>query len=280
MDIQAGKIKGIAIDLDGTVLGHGAVLSDRTRDVLRSCIAKGIRVIITTGRSPNSAESYRSAIGVEGPMVYYNGAMVFDMPSQKLLRHDFIGLEIVAACREIAHSENIHFQSFLVNSKNYFLETVMTDKPSEATKRYNERTGLGFTFGDMVQALSDGTFTDCVKGIFIADEQKLQQIRPKLQKKLGSKINIMFSADFIFEILAAGVSKGRGLESALGFCDLKPSEIVAFGDEENDLPLFAAAGHSVAPANARLSVREAAKELIGPNTEDSVAGYLEKLFLK
>jgi hydroxymethylpyrimidine pyrophosphatase-like HAD family hydrolase len=76
------------------------------------------------------------------------------------------------------------------------------------------------------------------------------------------------------------VSKGEGLRIALDRRGLKPAEAIAFGDEENDLPLFAAAGFSVAPANAKEPVRRAADLLVPSNAEDGVAAFLEETFLR
>jgi hydroxymethylpyrimidine pyrophosphatase-like HAD family hydrolase len=59
---------------------------------------------------------------------------------------------------------------------------------------------------------------------------------------------------------------------------LKPEEIIALGDEENDLPMFSVAGFSVAPANAKDKVKSAASLVIGANTEDGVAAFLEETF--
>jgi hydroxymethylpyrimidine pyrophosphatase-like HAD family hydrolase len=54
--------------------------------------------------------------------------------------------------------------------------------------------------------------------------------------------------------------------------------VIALGDEENDIPLFSVAGYSLAPANAKEPVRAAADRVIGPNTEDGVAAFLEEFF--
>jgi hydroxymethylpyrimidine pyrophosphatase-like HAD family hydrolase len=59
---------------------------------------------------------------------------------------------------------------------------------------------------------------------------------------------------------------------------LKPEELIALGDEENDLPMFSVAGFSVAPANAKEKVRQAADLVTGPNTEDGIAAFLEETF--
>jgi hydroxymethylpyrimidine pyrophosphatase-like HAD family hydrolase len=76
------------------------------------------------------------------------------------------------------------------------------------------------------------------------------------------------------------VSKGQGLRFALERRGLKPDEVMAFGDEENDIPMFEAVRFSAAPANAKDTVKTRADLVIGPNTEDGVAAFLEEFFLK
>jgi Cof subfamily protein (haloacid dehalogenase superfamily) len=279
---QKNNIKAIAIDLDGTTLGDGAILSERTRRALAGCAAKNIRVIIATGRSVKSAEPYRAAIGAEGPMVYYNGAMTLDMPSRSILDEHFIGQDVVSCCADIARSENTHFHIFTCGNSGGFSETLIAERPSAATEVYSNRTGLDFSYGNLYNALPKDEKDDsarCVKGIFIDSEPKLRRIQQLTRERLGGKVNTMLSTDFILEILAGGVTKTSGLRMALAFYGFSMAEVIAFGDEENDIPMLAAAGYSVAPANARKSALETAKLIIGPNTEDSVAEFLEKNLL-
>jgi Cof subfamily protein (haloacid dehalogenase superfamily) len=278
MELQKDRIRAIVIDLDGTTLGADAVLSERTRQSLRACIAGGLRVIIATGRSVNAAESYRNAIGLEGLVVYYNGAMTLDMPSRNILDSHFIGQDVISCCVDIAHERGIHFHVFLCNMSGGFSETLMAERSSDATTTYRNRTGLNFLYGDLYKALPDDDSIRCIKGIFIGEEPKLRQVQQTVTERLGGRVNTMLSADFILEILADGVTKASGLRAALNFYGLEPSEIIAFGDEENDIAMLSLAGHSVAPLNARQSVRDIAKSVIGPNTDDSVAAFLEKFF--
>ncbi|MDR2344064.1 MAG: Cof-type HAD-IIB family hydrolase [Spirochaetaceae bacterium] len=278
MKLQKDRIKAVVVDLDGTTLGTDAVLSERTRLTLRSCIARGIRVVIATGRSVEAAEQYRKAIGVEGAMVYYNGAMTLDMPSRSILDSHFIGQDVISCCVDVAHEKDAHFHLFLCNSTGAFSETLMAERSSGATTVYRNRTGLDFLYGNLYRALPDDGSVCCIKGIFIEEERKLRGIQQIVMERLNGKVNTMLSAEFILEILAADVTKASGLRAALKFYGLSPSEIIAFGDEENDIAMLSFAGHSVAPANARQSVRDIAKSVIGPNTDDSVAVFLENLF--
>ena len=80
------------------------------------------------------------------------------------------------------------------------------------------------------------------------------------------------------EIMNAGVSKGEGLKTAMKCRGLKMDELIAFGDEENDLPMFSVAGFSAAPSSAKEKVRQAADFVFGSNAEEGLASFLENLF--
>jgi hydroxymethylpyrimidine pyrophosphatase-like HAD family hydrolase len=227
-----------------------------------------------------AAELYREAMGAEGPMVYYNGAVVLGMPERRVLARHSIGQDVISRCVDIARSEDTHFHIFLCNKSGAFSETLMAESVSEATEVYRNRTGLDFLYGDLKKALSGGDFAYCIKGIFIDDEQKLRRIQRIIQKSPEIAVNTMLSSTFILEILHSGVTKAAGLRTALEFYGLEAEETIAFGDEENDISMLSFAAYSAAPSNARLSARNAAKLVIGTNTDDSVADFLEKALLR
>ena len=114
--------------------------------------------------------------------------------------------------------------------------------------------------------------------MFIAGPAALAVIQERLEKQFGGRFYGARSYVSFLEILAPGISKGHGLRRALEYWGLLPSQTIAFGDEENDLPLFEAAGFSAAPANAQEAILRAADIRIGPNSEDGVAVFLEELF--
>jgi hydroxymethylpyrimidine pyrophosphatase-like HAD family hydrolase len=80
------------------------------------------------------------------------------------------------------------------------------------------------------------------------------------------------------EVMNAGVSKGEGLKIAMKYRGLKPEQVIALGDEENDLPMFSVAALSAAPANAKEKVRLAADRVFTSNAEEGAAVFLEDIF--
>ena len=119
----------------------------------------------------------------------------------------------------------------------------------------------------------------CIKGMFIADPSKHDLIRARMKERFGDKITVMRSFPTFLEVINSGVSKGQGLKIAMEHSGLRPDQVIAFGDEENDLPMFSVVDYSGAPANAREKIRGLADFVYGSNADEGLAILLEEMFL-
>lgn len=274
------RIKALALDLDGTILRPDATLSGRMLAALRACTDRGIRLILCTGRSVEAAESYRSALGAEGPMVYYNGAEVVDMPGNRVLDAVLLAPDMAEYCIGLSRKMGVYFHLFLPGKAADPRDVLITETPGERLEMYRKRTGLNVVFGDLRDALATLGQGGCIKAMFLAEAPVLDRLKSLLEERFSHRIYLARSYETFLEVMAGGVSKGRGLEAALGYRGLRAGEVLAFGDEENDLPLFKAAGFAAAPANGKETVRAAADLVIGANSEDGVAAFLEEALLQ
>lgn len=278
LGIDPAKIKAFALDLDGTCLGLDGSLSDRTIRALKMCLHRGIQVILCTGRSIDAAEQYRLAIGAEGPMVYFNGAEVVDMPSETMVKATLLSLEVVDYCVDLARSRGLYYQVYFPGTPEHPRGILMAEHQAQETGMYRIHTGIQAVIGDLKQALAQPGLKGGVKGMFISEPLFHEDIRSQLVERFGKGIYIARTSRTFLEIMDAGVSKGMGLRCALAYQGLQDAPVIAFGDEENDLPLFEAATYAAAPANAKEAVLRAADFHFGPNTEDGLAELLEQLF--
>lgn len=271
-------VKALALDLDGTILRPDTVLSERTVSVLKACMGRGVQIIFCTGRAVAGAERFRRAVGAEGPMVYYNGAEVVDMPAGTVLASTLLDLEIADFCVDLARRRGLHFQVFFPALPGGPGETLVIEKDRPEAELYRRHTGILPVLGDLKRIIAEGGMPGCIKAMFIAEPEEQEHLRPLLAERFGSRIYMARTFPSFLELMTAGVSKGAGLRAALESRGLDAGAVLALGDEENDLPMFEAAGFSVAPANARESVRQAADAVIGSNADDGAAQYLETLF--
>ncbi|MDR2478562.1 MAG: Cof-type HAD-IIB family hydrolase [Treponema sp.] len=282
-EINPKKIKALALDLDGTALLPDASLGERTIQCLKQLMERGIQVIFCTGRAIEGAERFRAAIGAEGPMVFFNGAEVVDVPVGNMLSATLVDTEVVDFGVDLARSLGVHYQIYLPagaasgNGANKW-EALVIDKPTPEAEMYQRHTGITPVVKDLKTAIAVPGLAGCVKAMFITDPSRHDEIRQKMLDRFGSRIYIARTFPTFLEIMNAGVSKGAGLRTAMQHRGLKREEVIALGDEENDLLMFNVAGYSAAPANAREKVKEAADRVFGSNTEEGLAVFLEELF--
>jgi Cof subfamily protein (haloacid dehalogenase superfamily) len=275
--IDPGRIRALALDLDGTVLAPGAVLRDRTAAALRRCLDRGIRVIFCTGRAVASAERYRVMIGAAGPMVCYNGAEVVEMPGGDVLGAVLLDREIVDVCLDLARRMGVYFQVYFPKTDSAG-EILMADHDAPEAVMYRNHTGIQAVVGDVKAALAAPGLTGCIKAMFLTEQAVMDRIRSVVKERFGERVYIAQTAPTFLEVMAAGVSKGRGLGIAMERLGISAAGVLAIGDEENDLPMFSVAGYTAAPDNAKEPVRRAAQRVIGSCAEDGVAVFLEDLF--
>jgi hydroxymethylpyrimidine pyrophosphatase-like HAD family hydrolase len=110
--IDPARIKALAMDLDGTVLTPNARLGDRTIRVLKDCLRRGIGLIFCTGRSLEGAEPYRAALDARGPMVYFNGAKVVDMPGGTILGQSLLDKDTANFCVDLSRKLGVYCQIY------------------------------------------------------------------------------------------------------------------------------------------------------------------------
>ncbi|MDR1505908.1 MAG: HAD family hydrolase [Treponema sp.] len=292
---KLSNIKALAFDMDGTLLRADKTLSGRTLAALGDCMAGGIKVILSTGRGVQSAEPYRKAIGTEGPQVYYNGAEVMNMPSGKIIHVHLLDPAPVKFCLKLAREKGLYLQVYfpsgavpagMLSPENVPAaagacagEILLTEKLGPESEYYLKNSGLQAIAGNVEETLSLPGLPGIIKSMFITEEKEQEPLRDAISGRFGDSVTIVRSSPIYLEVLAKGVSKGDGLVHALAYMDIDPKNAIAFGDEENDLSMFAAAGYSAAPANAVKEALEAASFRIPSNVEDGVAAFLEEKIL-
>jgi Cof subfamily protein (haloacid dehalogenase superfamily) len=286
--VHPEMIKALAMDLDGTILAPVAILTERTIRAINECMRRGLKVIIATGRAVGSSEPYRSSLNATGPMVYFNGALVAEMPGCRILKATLLDTKAADVCIDISREMETYFQLFFLSGSfsnppssgdgQEIRLTLFAEKNGEEREMYQRHTGVLSELADLKEALRRPEHGNCIKAMFLAEPEKQALLRPILEERLGGSVYMTQTLRNFLEIMNAGVSKGEGLKIAMDSLSLKPEEVIAFGDEENDLPMFGAAGFSAAPSSARDSVRAAADFIFGPCAEEGLAAFLEELF--
>ena len=283
----SSAIKALALDLDGTALLPDTGMGERTVRCLKRLKATGIQIIFCTGRAIEASYRYCSAVDADGPMVFFNGAEIADVsaPSTdggvRLISSTLMNFNVVDFGIDVARSMGVHFHIFLPPNSIPGVadgwEALLTEKQSPESEMYRRHTGITPVVANLKEVIANPELKGCVKAMFIADPSLLEEIRGRMLARFGAAIYTARSFPTFLEIMNAGVSKGEGLKTVMNCRGLKPEEMIAFGDEENDLPMFSAAGFSAAPSGAKDKVRQAADFVFGSNAEEGLAAFLEEM---
>ncbi|MBS3971065.1 MAG: HAD family phosphatase [Clostridia bacterium] len=258
--------KLIAIDLDGTLLNNDLEISPRAAAAIRAAEKKGVRVTLCTGRMYASASPYAQELRLNIPLITYNGALVKNSFDGEILYEKNLPLEearhVVEICREFDCQLNV-----------YFDDKLYVEKTDYWAKKYASRVNVPL---HEVDDLLDFLKLPPIKLLAMGEEEVLHMIRRRLADRV---LYITRSQPHFLEILNPEATKGRGLAAVVKRLAIDRKNVMAIGDNENDIEMFKYAGYSVAMANADDHVKVHADYVTKNNDDDGVAEAIEKLVL-
>lgn len=262
--------KLIVIDLDNTLLNSSHQISPKNLKVINKVQAKGIEVLIATGRMYVSAKPYAKRLNLQNEVIVYNGAMVKDIRSEKLKFHKPIKKNDAKEIIKDLNSKDLHINLYQ-NDKLY------VDQDNEYTKRYEETSGVEAI---KINNLAELDFDDPTKLLIIEDDSSKHEYYQKyLRDNYGNKVDVTESKHYFIEIGAKGINKGKTLHKLAEIKNIDREDIIAIGDSYNDIEMLSFAGTGIAMDNSPEAVKEKA-DLIAPHHEDDgVAEILDKLIL-
>lgn len=269
------SIRLIATDLDGTLLGADKEISPRNARALQACMARGVHVMLASGRSLNAVARIAEISGLTGVLVLSsNGARLDETARGPLLLENGIAPSVAREAAVRLISAGVYVECYS--------DDVIYMANRVPVKRHNHQPGRaadGATLfvEDAARFLDEGTAHARKLIVFSDDPEQLEKSRMLLR---GLPLDCSSSDTDNLEILAAGAGKGRALQWYAERMNIARDEIMAFGDQTNDLSLLEEAGWPVAMDNA-VDVVKARARLIAPHHDQSgVAAIVEKYVLE
>lgn len=262
-------IKLIASDMDDTLLNSETKLSERNAAAIRKAIDAGIVFLIATGRMYVSVKPYADTLGLDVPLVTYNGALVKGSKSGKVYYEHPLkletALELLAYCKE----------------KGYYIQSYQGDElwVKEATEFSAEYTRISGIPATPVGERLYHPETAPYKLLAMTKPEEFQKVWQDIQQQFAGKVVVTSSRDNFLELMEPGVNKWNAVKAVAEVYGIKPEEIMCIGDSNNDLSMIENAGIGVAVANAKPAVRAAAKLVTVSNDEDGVAQVIEQVLL-
>ena len=249
-------IKLIATDLDGTLLNNNSEISNYNKKVLKKLMNNGIEIIFSTGRPFEGMKRYKDIIENDNHSIVFNGAIIADSNGDfiynKPINKD-TAMYIIDIYNKYKHKDiYLHVYSgnqYIVSEEDIYF------------KRYIEKENIT----DTVIGLNNAKDFYFSKMLFIGERYILETIQDEVKNNI--KADISFSHTNFLEILAYGINKGSALKWLCDIKGIKREEIVAFGDNYNDIEMLLFADYGIAAQNATQNLKQVA-DIIGVSCDE------------
>jgi hydroxymethylpyrimidine pyrophosphatase-like HAD family hydrolase len=261
-----GRVRLVATDLDGTLLDPSGKVTPRTARAVATARAAGIHVVPVTGRPPQAMWDLAAAAGL-GPLgVCSNGAAIVDLERGDVIEVEAIAGEIGAGLVDLLR---LAIPGILLATDNldcFSFERGFFSGPVDWQERLEE-----------VADIRPFAASGCIKLIARTGDTTALELVELLERVVGEEGHVTSSGLDWVDIGAPQVSKAYALERVCDRLGVGIDEVVAVGDNHNDLSVLAWAGTAMAPANAIDTVLAVAARVLPPNWEEGVAYLLEEL---
>ncbi|MCL1854783.1 MAG: HAD family hydrolase [Clostridia bacterium] len=264
-------------DLDGTLLNQAAELSEYTKNALNGMIANGLHFTVATARTLSSSGKILAGLTLGLPVALMNGVLIYDGERQCYAQtHTFPPDAIPAVIRTLRAFETTGFMYELTGGEMRTYHESRGPRPLHGSveariahyhKSFRHRNSF-----------SDAPPEHIIYFTMIDTREQLQPVHDALLALPDLNMTLYkdnYSTDLWFlEVFSAKASKGSAatyFKETYGY-----RRIVGFGDNLNDLPLFAGCDVRVAVENAKAEVKSAADAICGANDGDGVVKWLEE----
>ena len=271
----AFPIRLIALDLDGTLVDDELELRERTIAAVQAALARGVSVSIVTGRMTTSALRFARRLGLVDPMVGYQGAIIRAMPAAddgrlgRLLWHR--PLDAAATRDAIVYSRSIGLSPH-VNHLEKFIIGADDPRIDDYSAWFGGRAVL-------VPDLAAAIRRPVSKVISVADEPIPHDVLDTARERFAGRAEVTVSHPRFLEFLRPGVSKGVAVAFLARRARVPLANVLAIGDQFNDVEMISSVGHGAAMPHAPAPVRAAARYVAPPLADEGSAQLIEELVL-
>jgi Cof subfamily protein (haloacid dehalogenase superfamily) len=266
----------LALDIDGTTLDPDGEITDSARKAVNEALRAGLRVVLCSGRRYRSALPIARSLGLPGPIVVHNGALVKDTTHGRTLEATYLAVELQTEIRAVLRTHGAP----LVYVDGWPDEDLLTESQGSV---HPHQAGYLDHYGSLCRRVPDldaAPRADALMMSVVADAPAIETLRPHATRALGERVSAHAlsnpkSGAHSLEILAPGTGKWPALRRLAGAEGIAPHEIAAIGDDRNDVDLIEAAGLGIAMGNAAPEVLAVADLVVSANDRDGVAEAIE-----
>lgn len=270
--------KLIVTDMDGTVLGGDHKITEENMRALKEADERGVKVVFATGRFHDSAKEHVTFLEEVMPIVSSNGAIIKHPITNEVLYCNSIDKDISLKIVETLDNLDLSYQIY---TDNEILQKYKTEE-----EKIKMQDFIKNTFSDKTEIIFKKDLKEDIKDLNILKFNVMDFERPLLMKEARKEVEkiegleVTSSWNDNVEIMNAGSSKGNAVKFLCELLNIDKEEIIAFGDNYNDISMLEYVGMGVAMGNAEEDVKKIASYITDSNIESGVAKAIDDLVLE
>lgn len=275
--IDKMKYKLVVTDMDGTLLNSEKKISGENLKAIKRLKEKGVKFAIATGRLDTMIKSYLKEIENDSPVICCNGALIRNILKDEFYYANDIENKDCLKVSEICNKYSVPFvlygeHTVYSNSVNFKIKSLY-DYNSKVCEEDKVKINIASNIFDEFNG-KERIF----KILVISDDSKTFE---KIKNEINSITGLVaYKSDVNFlDVMHSGVDKGDALNKLSQIMNIKREEIIAIGDNHNDVGMLKNAGYSIAMENGENVAKDAADYITCSNDEDGVAKALNLLYI-
>lgn len=268
----AAPIRLLAVDVDGTLLRSDGRLGQSVIDACRRATRKACVIVPATARPPRAMRSLLQTLDLSGPMINYNGALIWDSPARTWLHHEALDPDLVRSI--IAEARHI-LPDVVVSVEildKWYTDRVDPGLPTETSRVFEP---------DFIGSLDSFLDQPITKLMLLAERAAIGPVQEMVRESYWSKkkIAVFITDPHIIQIAHPLVDKGIALQRVARRLGVERDEVMVIGDGPNDAGMIEWGGFSVAVENACDTVRKLADQIVPSNDNHGVARAIQRYIL-
>lgn len=273
----------IAIDLDGTLYDLSLVISERNKAAIAAARDRGVRVTLATGRVVYDVADRAHELGLlpphlpetqVTPIISYQGGVIYDLLQERPLLVQHLDAEVAVRAIEYARQRG---QSVNLHT----VDATYRENATEYDTFYAEKSRLvqPLDVDDLVATIRNQPL-EPLKLVLVTPEAETVGLVAALRDALGDSAEVTRSHPNFTEVTSKLATKGNALAFLCERLNIPAANVMAIGDNWNDISMLKWAGHGVAMGHADATVQAAARYVTTSLADDGVAAAIERLVLE
>ena len=261
----------IALDLDGTILNDQFQISPRVLNALQAAVKRGVRVTIATGRPVEVTRPFVKLVGVNAPAISMQGGVIYDFATETTLRELTLPHDLACALTEL-EAQHPAWQVVVYGDDALYVSSIRY-----APDFYAALLGANLqVHADLCAAINR---RDPQKVLYIIPPQDAPLAVSELNHIVGDRAMVVQSHALFVEVNPLDAHKGAGLARLAADLGIPREQVMAIGDQDNDVTMLEWAGLGVVMSNGSVASKLVANWIAPSITDDGAAVAIERFVL-